>query len=220
MDKSNPKDIPLPVNSQRYTVGESNELISIFEQSWQYIRHSQNMFWQSFTALSAVITGILFYILDKGFQTQIIGVIACTMLALVGSLVCIRIIIILTEHFIIINRIRKQLGIDDIKMFEDKIHLIHIRWQKYDIANLKWTRYETLYILISGKLFSIVFSILLGCCAFLVLKNYFTSLPFSIPVFAVLIVVVSLIVLEMFGWKYAYGCEKKHFKALIWRMIQ
>lgn len=177
------------------TMDEEEKIIPIFEQSWEYIRHSQNMFWQSFTGLFGVIVVILLFISDKGdSKIRIIGISSSMTLSLIGFFVCSRTIRIIREHFLAINNVRSKLKIDD---FAD---LIPRRWKRYKIEEFGKTSPETVYILIAGQLYLVVILFLVWSLA--VLENY--------SMFSSIIGVIStLILLEYYAWTQAYKEDKK-----------
>jgi len=168
-------------------------LFTIFEQSWEYIRHAHTTFWQSFTAIFTVIIGILFFSYNKSFEIQVIGILSSLVLTLVGFFVILRIIIILREHFTVINRIRKWCGIDEIKDIDDEVkYIIPFRWRRtYKLEDFKFNRPEIAYLFLVNQIYIIVFAVLI-----FYLPYYLLMVPSSYRVFPA---VISFLLLEFFA---------------------
>ena len=188
--------------------GQYQYLFTIFEQSWEYIRHAQTTFWQSFTALFTVIVAILFYSHDKSLGIQIAGILFSLLLALVGFFVVARIINVLREHFTVINRIRKYCGIDEIKDIDKKgKYIIPERWRKtyelggFDVHN----RSETKYIVMVNRIYICIFALLVGYLAFLLsfgLMSYLALSYLALPI-ALICAAISTTLPFYFLGKYA-----------------
>jgi len=174
-------------------------LFTIFEQSWEYIRHAQTMFWQSFTAIFTVIMGILFFSYDKNFEVQIAGIISSLALSMVGFFVVVRIIVVLREHFVTINRIRKYCGIDEKEV-------ILRRWRKsdsYDVEKFRVWRPETIYIVLVNQIYIVIFSVLV----------WYLSILFIPGLFAAIFGILFGVLLEVYAWTEVYrGKEEKSVK--------
>lgn len=183
------------------SAGDNNDgLISIFEQSWGYIRHSQNMFWQSFAALFTIIATMTLFSLDKGLSVKLVASLSSLVLALMGFCVSNRIITILREHFVTINLIRKKLGIDDIP------NVILARWKRYTPEDFGVMNKEIIHVFIASQLYILTFSSIVGYIALSI-----SSYPSPIRAFlATKMVIVSLVIFEFYGWKYVYKYKFKH----------
>lgn len=136
-------------------------LMTVFEQSWHYVRHAQSMFWQSFTALFAVITGVLYFTYNKDADgLKLIGYLSATALALVGYLVTLRAMIVLKEHLITINKIRLKCGLED-------LDVIPARWQIHDITLFNLRGPETGYMRIAVGIYIAIISTLTSLSIFI-----------------------------------------------------
>lgn len=172
----------------------NDKLISLFEQSWEYIRHTQNMFWQSFTALFTVIAALLIISLDKDITIKLISNISALVLSLMGFCVSNRIITILREHFATINRTRDKLGLDSIP------ELILPRWNKKGPEEFHMTDKEILHVFIANQMYIAIFSSFVGYSIFLITTNHF---PLKISfILTIITAIISGMSLE------AYACNK------------
>ena len=151
-------------------------LMNVFAQSWQYVRHAQTMFWQSFTALFAVIMGVLYFTFKKGESLELFGYGSAATLALVGYLVTMRAMIVIKEHLITINNVRLKCGLENLGVILD-------RWKVYDLRSFKLRRKETFYMLVALQIYVVVISVLVlflhdPDAAFLLQELKIASLPF------------------------------------------
>ncbi len=177
----------------------TEKLIVAFEQSWEYVRHIQTVFWESFTALLTVIFAIVFLIYDKPTLVQLFGAALASVLALMGFLVCGRIIIVLREHFPTINRVRRELGLDDYPK------LIPQRWKthaSYSSADFRLRRPELLYIVIAHQMYAVLFSCLVAFLVYVGSAFLGSGLGMSLTGATL---VGSLLALEMRAWWIVYS---------------
>lgn len=168
-----------------------SEVAAVFQQSWEYIRHAHTMFWQSFAALFTAMTAVVLFIYGKGVLLQALGLLSSAALALVGLFVATRVLIVLREHFVTINKIRRDCSIDD-------LGIILRRWKVYELSEFGLFRPETSYIVLVQHLYAVLVSACLGFLAHLFLMT---------PV-AVLCAVVAIVVCEWWAFQ-AYKVEDK-----------
>lgn len=109
--------------------------LAVFEQSWSYIRHAQDMFWKSFLALFTILSGILLYSFDAHPQSFIspLGSILVFFLSAAGFFFTERSVVVIREHFITINKIRFHCKIDEMSF-------IPRRWKTYDVNDFMLMR--------------------------------------------------------------------------------
>jgi len=170
-------------------------LMVVFEQSWQYVRHAQSMFWQSFAALLTVISGILYVTYtnaDADAWMRLFGYLSAAALALVGYLVTMRAMIVVKEHLITINRVRRECGLED-------LGVILPRWQRYELQDFPLTkRRETFYMVIAQQIYVIMISVLAFASGYPSRAVLWEKLIIALPWIACLL---TFVVLEYYVWK-------------------
>ena len=135
-----------------------SSLGAVFEQSWEYVRHAQTMLWQSFAALTAVIS-FLFWGIYKVPDFVVPGFLLSLGIAFTGLLVTTRAILVTREHMVTINRVRKIWGTDDICV-QGQIGLIPVRWKEYGLTRYKATRPEVNYMVVIQLLYIFLICVL------------------------------------------------------------
>lgn len=157
-------------------------LATVFEQSWEYVRQAQAMFWQSFTAVFALISGILYFSFEKGCGLRILGLLTAEVVSFIGQLIAIRAIIVMREHLVTINRIRLKAGLEnlDVVLKENSTEIteriIPERWKTYRTQAFKLRRAETGYMLIALYVYGFIVSLLASLIIYYVIDSSYKQM--------------------------------------------
>ena len=129
-------------------------LLSAFEQSWAYVRHAQVVFWQSFAALFTAMTVVALFSVQR-FEDEPeirwVAIVVVGSFAFVGLIVTTRLIMVMREHFIAINNMRRKCGLDD-------LGVVPSRWQRYKLSDFSIFRAETSYMFAVQQIYVLALS--------------------------------------------------------------
>jgi len=157
-----------------------SQLLYVFAQSWEYIRHAQTTFWQSFTTIYSVVAGMLILYFSREKQEPMTGIFVllfAIFLMISGFLVTLRSLVILKEHFLTINLIRNKCGIDRLTCsikIKDKLKSVPVippRWKTYEPKVFGLWRPETSYLNIATHIYLLTIAGLVSLGAFIWMKT-------------------------------------------------